>query len=125
MSNNFISRLAAYLLLLTFGGLLLPIPKVYLATILLVSLLLYLVNTAITHPSTVLIFLVFIIIPLVAFQVPTFIPATLPPLHQLAIATALWGTLISLLVSILSLSTSYIRLRLGQTVPSRSDHAPK
>lgn len=111
MNNSFISRLAAYLLLITFGGLLLPIPKVYLATVLLLSLLICLLNTAIHHPSTTLMFLIFILTPLLAFQFPSFIPTTLSPLYQLAIATALWGTLITLLISILSLTANYIRSR--------------
>lgn len=123
--TNFWRRLSAYLLLLTFCGLLLPIPKPYLAALLILSLVLYAIPVSASQPAVIFYFLVFFLTPFIAFATPSLIPATLRPLLQLALAVAIWGTFLTLLASLITLAANRMRSRLGLSSPFPSDHAPK
>ena len=121
---NYLPRLGAYLTLLLFSGLLLPIPKALLAGLLLVSLGLFLIQLAFRRPAIVVIFLVFFAIPVLAFQIPPLVSSRFSPLTQLALTILLWGCLLSLLVSIATWLANRSQFHLGRSGPSPSDHVP-
>ena len=125
MKSNTLTNIASYAILIAITGLLFPLQKTIITSILIGAYSLLVINSAISKQSVASYFIIFMFVPIAAFLLPSPIPSSLSPLLQLAIAVAFWGSVLSLVTSLTIHFSNRNQRHSNPPSTSPQDHAPK